>query len=87
MTASMQTRLAQGAARDAEAEWKQHAGMCPQCSRLAHDRGAQPCGAGAGLRNGSRQLRAAARRGAELDKQPAPGQEMLPGFRQGDDRG
>jgi hypothetical protein len=73
MTASMQTRLAQ----DAELEWKQHAGGCARCSRLSYDKGAELCGPGAGLRNEAWSLRATARKEAELDKQPAPGQESL----------
>jgi hypothetical protein len=77
MSLSMETRLAQGATRDAELEWKRHAGGCVRCSRLAYDRGAEPCGPGAGLRNEARSLRATARKEAEFDKQPAPGQESL----------
>jgi hypothetical protein len=74
---SLQTRLAQGAARDAESEWKRHAGHCPRCSRLARDRGAEPCGVGAEIRNEAHRLRAVAKREAALDKAPNPNQEAL----------
>jgi len=71
--ASAQTRIARAAARDAEAEWKQHAAQCLSCSR----KGAEPCADGAALRNNVARLRNIARKEAELDKAPAPGQEPL----------
>jgi hypothetical protein len=74
---SMQTRIAQGAARDAEAEWKRHAVHCPRCSRPARDRAAELCGPGTVLRNESRRLRRAARHESELDKQVPEVQEPL----------
>lgn len=75
--ASMETRLSQAAAKDAETEWKQHSGMCPRYSRLARDRAAEPCGAGAGLREVAKQLRKVARIDAQLDKAPIEGQGTL----------
>jgi len=74
---SMQTRLAQGAAADAEKEWKRHMGMCPACSRVKRDRQALPCGPGAELRNELGQLRAKARSEARADKAPNSDQLTL----------
>lgn len=77
MAASMQTRLARGAARDAESEWKRHAALCPRCSRLKRDWNSRPCGTGAELKEEAARLRKDARREAELDKAPNPDQEAL----------
>lgn len=74
---SMQTRLAQGAARDAEAKWKQHQGACPACARAGRDRAGIPCSPGAGLRDEAARLRREALREARLDKAPNPAQEAL----------
>jgi hypothetical protein len=74
---SMQTRLAQGAARDADRKWKQHAAGCARCSRLSRNRSAEPCGPGAELRSEAQLLRAEARRQAALDKAPNPDQGTL----------
>jgi len=77
--ASMQTRLAQGAARDAETRWKQHAGNCAPCSNAIRHRyvSAQPCSAGADLLNERCHLAAEARREAELDQQPPANMDPL----------
>jgi hypothetical protein len=74
---SMATRIAQEIARGAESEWKRHAGGCPRCSRLNHDRSAEPCGVGAEMRNESARLRTVARKEARLDRMPFPGQSAL----------
>jgi hypothetical protein len=73
----LSTRLAQGAARDAEREWKQHQGVCARCSRLKSDKSAEPCAAGAPLRNELAALREVARIEAKLDKLPVAGQQSL----------
>lgn len=75
--ASMQTRLAQAAARDAQTVWRQHKGTCAACSRVGKDRGALPCSSGAELRNESTRLGTIARNQARLDLEPIPGSETL----------
>jgi hypothetical protein len=75
MTTSMQTRLAQGAARDAEGAWKQHRANCPACSRSFPHTGS--CAAGCALRDEAQRLRSEARREADLDKAPNQDQETL----------
>jgi hypothetical protein len=75
---STQTRLAQGAARDGELKWREHAGRCPACYRVVNrHRNAEPCAAGAKLRNEATALRKTARDGARLDKQVPEGQDPL----------
>lgn len=79
---SRQTTEAQAIAREAESEWRMHLGGCPRCA-AATKRGGRPqdrCQAGRDLQIEAFTARKAARRSAELDRQPAPDQAMLPGM-------
>ena len=74
---SLATKLAQGAAADAEQDWKRHQGVCQSC----HPRGGRPavllCPAGSRLKTAAAAARTAARAEAEADREPNPDQETL----------
>lgn len=78
MTASLQTRLAQGAARAADADWKAHAANCGNCGRKA--RGSQtaaPCTTGAELLAARTRANAAFSHERKLDKAPPVNMDTL----------
>jgi hypothetical protein len=85
---SLQTRLAQAAARAAERAWEQHRRHCWACAiAVTRKRSADLCPEGAKARELAADLRAEARREARLDRLPDPNQgalfglDDLPGWR------
>jgi hypothetical protein len=69
---SLQTTMALAYARGAEDAWRRHRRYCPLGCGYR-----KPCEEGAALRDTARERRAEARRQAELDKLPVPGQGTL----------
>jgi hypothetical protein len=68
---SLQTTMAQGAARDAESAAKLHRAHCTRCGK--RDR----CAQGRELATAAQDARAEARRQAAQDRAPIPGQGEL----------
>jgi hypothetical protein len=76
---SLQTTLAEGAARDAEAKWARHRGAeCAQCDLATRRRRpADRCGFGSAFAAAAAELRAEAQEQKRLDRLPNPNQGQL----------
>lgn len=73
---SLETTIAQGVARDAEAAWSRHRKTCAACGDKR--RGAKKkCGPGAALAADARELRQTAREAAQADREPGENQPPL----------
>lgn len=70
---SLETKLAQSAARDAWTVWLRHAMECPQCGNPKMGR----CQEGYELHDVADAARKAAKESARLDRQPIDGQAIL----------
>ena len=73
---SLDTTIAQAAARDAEAAWNRHRKTCATCGRRLRDPAAE-CAQGAQLANDAREARQAARAAKAADDAPGPGDVPL----------
>ena len=75
---SLETTLANAAARDAERRWREHKGHCPRCTREARGRNWDGlCGSGYSLWTAHRASQEELAENRRLDKLPSPDQEEL----------